>query len=273
MMERQALHVNPVAMDLAWREPGENLRRMEAAVRDRLSAPGAPEAGAQLFLFPELTLTGFVTQDPPCCAANPADPVFRKLCAMARRLKTAVAAGFPEKNPKDPKRPFNALAFIGPDGNVLAVYRKLHLFTSGRHPEAAGYAAGDGGVVCVYRGWKIGFAICFDLRFPALFHRYAREGTELLLVSSCWVGGAHKSCQYRTLNSAYAVLLQAYVACVNRSGKDPNFDYDGAEHVFSPFGEDVYRNAPYGLSGAELRASRGLIVRPADREDYSITRV
>lgn len=191
--------------------------------------------------------------------------------ALARKHRTAIAAGFPEKNPKNSKRPRNAVALVAPDGRLVAKYHKLHLFTVGKNPESAAYSTGEAGVSCVYRGWKIGFAICFDLRFPALFHEYAKAQIDIMLVPSCWIGGPHKSEQYRTLAAAYANLTQAYLAAVNRSGKDPFFDYDGSGYVCSPFGDDVYRGEPCGLDPDRIETCRRMSVRSADRPRYLIS--
>ena len=223
-----------MALDLAWNDPEANLRAMERAVDERLAQGKAPPE-EQLFLFPELTLTGFVTKDPPVFTFD--SPEIRRVAEFAKSRKVAVAFGFPEANPRG--KPFNVLALFGADGKLV-----------GR-----------------YRGWKIGLAVCFDIRFPPLFHRYAKEGVDLVLVSSCWIGGPHKTYQYRTITSAHAILTQAFLAAVNRAGKDPFFEYDGAQYVFSPYGEE----APGGrLDPGELEGARKLVVRPSDRESYPI---
>lgn len=262
MPPRQALQVHPVALDLAWNDPEANLRQMEGAIHSRISPGGVPEE--QLFLFPELTLTGFVTKDPPVFELD--HPLVKRLSDMARANRVAIAAGFPERSAPGGK-PFNTLALFGPDGKLLVEYHKMHLFTWGKNPEAATYAPGEAGVTFVYRGWKLGFAVCFDIRFPPLFHEYAKAGVDLILVSSCWIGGPHKSYQYRTIASAHAILTQAYVAAVNRTGKDPFFEYEGAELVFSPYGEAL-EGRGVRLDPAELEGARKLVVRPSDRETY-----
>ncbi|MDE2293034.1 MAG: carbon-nitrogen hydrolase family protein [Elusimicrobia bacterium] len=265
-MPRLPLAVEPVPLDLAWKDPDSNLAALEREVRARLARSPELPPEARLFLFPELTLTGFVTKDPPSYRVEPADPPLARLRELARSLGTGLAVGFPERNPADPARPFNALGVFAPDGALAGLYRKTHLFTLGREPESAVYAAGDAPVLLDYRGWKVGLAVCFDVRFSALFHAYAKAGADLVLVSSCWVGGPHKTYQYRTLCSAHAVLTQAYVAAVNRSGRDPAWEYDGSAYLFSPFGEDVLPGGARLLDPSELETCRKLAVRVADRD-------
>ncbi|MBI5201366.1 MAG: carbon-nitrogen hydrolase family protein [Elusimicrobia bacterium] len=259
MSARLKLSVSPVALELSWNDPDANLAKIDAALATGLKGVSRPEE--HLFLFPELTLTGFATKEPPAIGLS-SGPV-SKLSALAKKHKTAVAAGFPEKAAG---KPLNALALFGPDGKLVARYHKLHLFTWGKNPEAATYEAGKTGVVADYRGWKLGFAICFDIRFPPLFHEYAKAGVDLLLISSCWIGGPHKTYQYRTITSGHAILTQAYVAAVNRAGKDPFFEYDGSQYVFSPFGEETSG----ALDPAELENARKLVVRPSDLKSYRV---
>ncbi|MBI5596033.1 MAG: carbon-nitrogen hydrolase family protein [Elusimicrobia bacterium] len=264
-MDRLPLFVEPVPLDLAWKDPGANLDAMEAEIRRRLAA--APEVPPEsvLFLFPEMTLTGFVTKDPHAYAVEPPAPPVAALRALARRLRTGIAAGFPEVNREDRRKPLNTLAVVAPDGEIAGLYRKTHLFTWGAEPESACYAAGESGTLFDYRGWKVGLAICFDVRFSALFHAYAKAGADLVLVSSNWVGGPHKTYQYRTLCSAHAILTQAFVAAVNRAGRDPAWEYDGSSYVFAPTGEDIYKGSPCRLDPAVIAAVRKMAVRVADR--------
>lgn len=269
-MKRAPLHVQPVPLDLAWGDPRENLRRVEAAVRRGLAAAPSVSPQSRIFLFPELTLTAFVTKNPSSFRLKPMDAELRALGSIARRHGTALVAGFPERNPRRPGRPFNTVAFFDPSGRLAASYRKTHLFTLGAQPETASYSAGEGGLVFDYRGWRIAFAVCFDIRFSRLFHAYARAGADLVLAPACWVGGPHKTYQFKTINSAHAVLTQAYVAAVNRSGKDPAYAYDGSAYVFSPFGEDVLKRGPCALDPAELERCRALKVRPSDKRDYPV---
>jgi len=271
--EKLPLSLNPITLDLSWQDPEDNLARIRSQVAIRLKKNPKADPEEQLFLFPELTLTGFVTEDPPSYAVEPPHAHLEALSAIAKENRTAIAAGFPEANPDDENKPFNTMILIGPDGLPVARYRKTHLFTWGENSESKSYASGTGGIVASYRGWSVGFATCFDIRFPPLFHAYAKEAVDLILVSACWIGGPHKTYQFKTINSGHAILSQAFVAAVNRCGRDPFFHYDGAEYLFSPFGEDLYANVHCRVDPRELDDARKLTVRPSDRAVYAIRRV
>jgi len=264
------LFIEPASMDIAWNDPWENLRRMEAILKKRLAKHPKIPSESRLFVFPELCLTGFVTKRPSSFGLKPMHPVLKQLASLAARHKTALVAGFPEQNPKNPAKPYNAAVLVNPQGDIIANYHKIHLFTQGDSAESKGYTPGKAGLVCRYRGWKIGFSICFDIRFPALFHAYAREKVDLLLMPSCWIGGVHKTYQFKTINSGHAILTQAYAVAVNRSGRDPFFEYDGSEYAFSPYGENRYEGSPVKLDAQELELCRKLIVRPSDQERYPV---
>jgi len=266
-VSREPLRLAPTAINLAYNDPEENLRRMDAAIAARVAKAPEVARDSLLFVFPELTLTGFVTKAPKAQRLDPPDAAISGLFALAKKHGVGLVAGFPERGEGKPR---NCLVLIGPDGRLVSAYRKMHLFTVGDNPESANYAAGDEAVLCEYRGWKVGLAVCFDVRFPALFQEYAKAGADLVVVSACWIGGPHKSEQYRTLNSAHAILAQAFVAAVNQSGKDPHYEYDGAEYVFSPFGDALYAGEPCLLDPERLSAVRRMRVRSADRERYPL---
>jgi len=265
---RRPLRVVPCALELAFNDPRKNISRIDKAIRERTRGDRDPQS--LLFVFPELTLTGFVTKNPKTFALTDARGPLNALREIARRRRVGIVAGFPERGLNASCGPRNALVLIDPAGQIRSAYRKLHLFTAGANSESSRYAAGDAAVVCEYRGWRIAFAVCFDLRFSPLFHRYAQARADLIAVSSCWIGGPHKSEQYRTLNAAHAIAAQAYVVAVNQAGRDPFYEYDGAQLVFSPFGKSLYRGEPCRLDASQIEACRKMSVRAADRADYPL---
>jgi predicted amidohydrolase len=114
---------------------------------------------------------------------------------------------------------------------VTPVYRKIHLFdvdVKGAPPvrESEQFRHGESSQIIEVRGWRIGLAICYDLRFAELFAKYAREGAHLLLIPSAFLvptGKAH----WHVLMRARAIESQAFVVAaaqsgVHRSGRGPS---------------------------------------------------
>lgn len=281
---RLPLRVWPVALDLAWQDPAENVRRMEAVISQSLNSRRDLDPHEQLFVFPELTLTGFVTDEAGPLALPASHEAVGQVLGLARRYRTGVVFGYPKQNPKGGK-PLNVLVLATPAGELKGEYEKIHLFTSGKNPEAEAYAAGREGKLLTYRGWKLGLSICFDLRFPTLFKAYAEAGADVMLLPACWLGGPTKSRQFKTLAAAQAVLSQSFFVAVNRSGKDPHFSYEGEACVYGPRGEVLLEsggtatagapapssaNLPVELKPELLASARALVVRPSARATYEV---
>lgn len=268
-MPSQPLHLDLIPMDLAWADPKENVRRMESAIAERLNVDFNVPSESRIFVFPEVSLTAFVTDGSEDAALDRNAPEVQQVRELARKYRTAVVFGFPEKW-SDSKQPLNTLLFVSPEGEDLADYQKLHLFTAGASPESDHYQRGDSGTLLVYRGWKIGFGICFDLRFPTMFQSYAREGVDLIILPACWIGGPGKSYQFRTLSTARAIENQCFFAALNRSGKDNQYSYEGEVLCFGPKGDPLEGSAGFSLDPTLLEEARKLKIRPSDLEEYPV---
>jgi predicted amidohydrolase len=81
-------------------------------------------------------------------------------------------------------------------------------------------------------GIRVGFAICYDLRFPELFRYIAGQGAQLIIVPSAWYQGPMKKDHWLTLLQARAIENTLYVAGCNLIG--PSFC--GCSSLFDPFG-------------------------------------
>ena len=227
-----------VPLNLEFRNPGTNLRHIEQEIEQRLKLkPGLPST-RQCFVFPELTLHGFVTLKPEAIACSQQHSYVQSLGEIARRHQVAIVAGWIESS--EASKPKNALGFFDETGTLQSVYYKIHLFNRGRPSEAETFIAGSEPKIVAWNGIKIGFSICYDLRFPKLYQNYAINGCDVILCSACWVGGPNKSLQFRALSQAHAILTRSYFISVNRSGSDPYFDYEGEAIAFDPRGVEIH---------------------------------
>jgi predicted amidohydrolase len=234
-MSKLPLRLQLFPIDLAWADPIENTARMEQALSDRLTKSSLPSEET-IAIFPEMTLTGFMLEG-VTPLANDAEPVLRAR-ALARKYKTAMIFGYPEKSDSHHK-PWNRLELVDAHGNTLCAYRKKRLFTRGSPSESDLYSVGELEGVTEYRGWKLALRICFDLRFAELFDPLRKQGIDLVVLSACWLGGPHKAEQFRVLSASRAISAQCYFAALNRSGSDPNAQYEGDAHVFRPQGSPM----------------------------------
>ncbi len=104
--------------------------------------------------------------------------------------------------------------------------------------------------------WRIGFALCYDLRFPELFRIQAALDCQLVVVPAQWPSSRSKA--WRTLLEARALENQFFVAGINRCGKDSNESFGGYSRVVSPAGE-VLASATQAASLVSVTLDRQLV--------------
>lgn len=161
------------------------------------------------------------------------------LATAARKRACWVAAGVLER---DGARIFNTLVVFNREGQLAARYRKVHLFDvvmsdGAQFRESAIFTAGDEPLMVNIDGWRCGLAICYDLRFPELFRRYADYGAQLVLLPSNFTretGAAH----WEPLVRARAIENQCYMVAPNQAGVHPHNRVPSHGHslVVDPWG-------------------------------------
>jgi len=245
--------------------PGEdktqNLRSAFALVEQ------AAAEGAQLVALPELfTCLG----RPAAVLASAEDvpgPTSQALCDLARRLAiTLVAGSFSERSP-EPTKAFNTSLLIGPDGSVLAKYRKRHLFdleipgqVSCR--ESSWLLPGDKMCATTTACGRIGQAICYDLRFPELFRQLVDLGCDLFCVPSAFTLATGRD-HWEVLLRARAIENQAYVIAPNQFGQHaPGLTTYGRSMIIDPWGTVLATAADgEGVIAADVDLGRVAAVR------------
>ena len=201
--------------------------------RGRELAAQAAARGADLLIFPELWTTGYdLPRAAELAEPIPHGPTARELSAWAGELDLWITGSMLEQTPASA---FNAAVLFGPAGQVLGPYRKIHRF--GPMAEDRWLEAGcDPGLFELPWG-KTGVAICYDLRFPGLFQRYALAGARLILLPSEW---PHPRLNHwRTLVQARAIENQCFVAAVNRVGSDRDNEFCGHSMLVGPWGQVI----------------------------------
>jgi predicted amidohydrolase len=240
-MRRRVLalaQIAPVLGDLA-----QNLALHEVKIAE------GKAAGADLVMFPELSLTGYQLQDlAPEVAMRRTDPRLQSLAKLTSGGPSAVVS-FVEST--DDHRLFAAAALLEA-GEVRHVARKCYLPTYGLFDERRFLAAGDairatraalGGSAAGNVG--IGIGVCEDFWHPTLPAILAQDGAELLInVAAGPARGASvdadqglgSAASWGTLLRATAALTTSYVAFTNRVGVDESLIFWGGSRVIGPDG-------------------------------------
>ncbi len=187
--------------------------------------------GVELFVFPEMTLTGFTMSSREMSETIQGES-FRFFSSIATKKKSNIFAGIIERRNN---RIYNTLIHIKPDGTLVKLYRKVHPFSYSF--ENKHYNAGTKPAITKIKKWKIGLTICYDLRFPELFRKYGKKKTHLIVTIANWPDTRIE--HWRTLLKARAIENQCYVAGVNRVGEDPKLNYIGFSSVFDPMGNEI----------------------------------
>lgn len=202
--------------DILLGDKERNLRDAIKIIRD---------SDADLILFPEVFTTGFDFPDLGRLGegiSGETVDVLRSVCGdrMVAGSILEVEGGCI----------YNTFLLVDGEG-ILGRYRKIHLYGK----EKDHLKAGDKVNVTQARGWNMGFAVCYDVRFPELFRSLGGEGAELILI--CANFPAVRQEQWRTLIRARAIENQVFVAACNRVGVDRDYVYAGGSMVVDPRGD------------------------------------
>jgi deaminated glutathione amidase len=135
---------------------------------------------------------------------------------------------------------FNTCVVVDPDGQVSAVYRKIHLFdvdvAGVRYRESEAETPGDEPILADVEGWPVGLSICYDLRFPELYRLLAVEGAELLTVPAHFTLHTGRD-HWHVLLRARAVENQCFVAAAAQVGETlPGKRSYGRSLIADPWG-------------------------------------
>jgi NAD+ synthase (glutamine-hydrolysing) len=212
-------------------------------------AEEARRSGADLLVFPELSLTGYVLQDlTPTVAITPsaADPVFKPLLEASRGIDMVV--GFVEEDRRH--RFYIASAYLS-KGEVLHVHHKVYLPTYGLFDEGRFFAWGDAIRAFDTRFGRLGMLICEDFWHASPPYLLWLDGADLFLFSSASPGrGLNSEPRLESarwvehINRAYASLFTSFVAHANRVGYEDGLTFWGGSTLYDPNGELVAKG-PY----------------------------
>jgi deaminated glutathione amidase len=224
----------------------EHLDRNLAAAEDLIRAATAD--GAQLVVLPERADVRGNNDDYARAAATVEEhPTVTWAQRIARELQIDLIPGsFVEQRPGHDKHN-NTSVHVGADGELKAVYRKIHLFdveVGERHYlESDTQDPGEEIVVSeLADGTPIGLTICYDLRFPELYRIQAIRGARIVTVPANFTrvtGEAH----WEVLLRARAIENQAFVIAAAQVGEHPHDmgDTYGNTMIVDPWGKVLAR--------------------------------
>ena len=235
------------------RDPERNCADMIAMVRE------AAAKGAEYIQTPEMT--GLLVRDRAEMMRNVRkqgnDKIVAAACGLALELGVYLHIGSTAILRDDGKIANRAFLF-GPDGSLITTYDKIHMFdvdldNGESWRESATYEPGARAVVAGLPFGKLGFAICYDVRFAHLFHEEALAGAEILTAPAAFTkqtGEAH----WHSLQRARAIENGAFMVTAAQAGlHEDGRETFGHSMVVDPWGKIV---AEAGGEGAEVIHAR-----------------
>ena len=244
------------------RDMARNLVDATALVRE------AASRGATYVLTPEVSNIFEPDKERlKSVALTEADDIFvHGFSALAQELGIHLHAGSLALNASREKLANRSMLF-GPDGGLVASYDKIHLFdidlpNGESYRESATYNPGENAVTAELPDFKLGFAICYDMRFPRLANALANAGCSVLTYPAAFTvptGQAH----WHVLLRARAIETGSFVLAAAQGGvHDSGRATYGHSIVISPWGEVL----------AELGDDPGVLVVDIDPAFSAATR-
>jgi deaminated glutathione amidase len=220
----------------ATADKARNLATADLLVRQ------AAADGAQLVVLPEKwPVLG--TPEETAAGAEPLDgPSVAWARDIARELGIDLVAGSLSERVEGRDRGANTCVHAGPDGDVHAVYRKIHMFdveVGGRtYRESEHEQPGDEPVLSETAGGVgLGLTVCYDLRFPELYRILAVRGAKILTVSAAFTLATTREQHWEVLLRARAIEDQAFVIASNQVGEhSQGIRSGGRSMIVDPWG-------------------------------------
>ncbi len=215
-------------------EKRENFETAERLIQD------AASAGAELVALPEFWSCHGLEKVYRENAEPIPGPTTEFLGTLARELGVWLLGGSILEGEPGVERLFNTSTFFDPSGELVAVYRKIHLFdvkAPDREYLESGLIAPGREIVAAKAGAAtLGLSVCYDLRFPELYRLLALEGAEILAVPAAFTLHTGKD-HWEILLRARAVENQAYVVAPAQWGRkaDGRWTY-GRSMIVDPWG-------------------------------------
>lgn len=199
-----------------------------------LASVGA-KRGADVILFPECALQGYVFDSPEdaVLVAEPLDgPTCSQLVTASRELDVALACGLLERIDDDH---FSNTLFVALPDRAPIVYRKAHLPLLGvdRWAEPGSVAA------CWFdfRGVRFGLQICYDLRFPEPSRMLALREVDVILLGTNWPQGYEATADHAARTRAWE--NRCWLIAANRIGREGDTNFIGRSLAVEPWGSIV----------------------------------
>lgn len=227
MMDNNKLRVALVSLNQAWEDKLANFSCCQKV------AAQAKEQGADIVIFPEMTLTGF-SMNTIKISENRADSTTtQQFQELAMEIGIGIVFGVVYQQSE--QKASNNLIYISDTGKIKASYTKIHPFTFADEDQF--YISGTEVSSAKIGPFNSGFTICYDLRFPELYSGLAQSCSLIINIAN-WP--KRRVEHWKTLLRARAIENQIYMIGVNRTGFDGNeLEFEKSSCVIDANGQEL----------------------------------
>lgn len=233
----------------------DNIRKIEQTTQH------ARKQGAELIVFPELSLTGYVVRDEIYELAEPIPgPATEAVEEIAQKTKTYIVFGMPELSEKAQATIHNTAVLVGPEG-LIGKYQKMYLPTHSVFEEKRYFRPGYQAAAFDTKLGKIGLIICYDIFFPEVSRLTRLEGAQLIVCISA--SPAIRRMFFETLTVARALENTAFLAYVNLVGIEDGLQFCGGSKLVGPNGR-ILAKAKYDKEDMIMGTVNYADIRPVE---------
>ena len=220
------LNISLAQMHIALGDVRKNLSVMTDLVAE------AARRGSHLVVLPELWSTGYALEQARDLANVLNSGLFTQVTTIAQQHKISIVGSSLEKRGVEVT---NSAAFFAPNGRMMGVYRKLHLF---RLMDEDQWLQPGPSPLAIDLPWgRTALAICYDLRFPELFRGYAVDGAQMVILPAEWP--LERIDHWRVLMQARAIENQCFMIACNAAGQIGGTTFGGHSMIVDPWGKIV----------------------------------
>ena len=230
MAQKVTIALAQIASRVADKE--YNMKLMEKRIEE------ASRKDANLIVFPELALTGYLCRDLVYELAEPLPegPSFQRIAKIAKRENVHVVFGMMERSEKTSAVIYNTAVLVDPSGFV-GKYRKMHLPTHSVFEEKRYFRPGYETPVLNTNLGKIGMIICYDVYFPELTRMLKLKGAQLIICISA--SPSMRRGFFEALTVARAMENTVFLAFTNLVGIEDGLQFWGGSRLVAPSGNII----------------------------------
>jgi predicted amidohydrolase len=224
------------------------------------------QAGTDLVVLPELWVPGaFAYSNFAASATELSGPVISEISVAAREINAHVLAGtFIER---DGDELHNTAVLVGPGGEIVHTYRKVHLFGFNQGEVEVLTAGNDVSTYAMPGFATVGMTTCYDLRFPELYRLLLDAGAQLIVVPTGWPAARLE--HWLLLTRARAVENQVFLVGCNQVGVQEGVELAGHSVVIDPWGRVI---AEAGVDEEVLTVDIDVALVAKTREEFPVLR-